>query len=194
MATTATAIHSLLVERVKLVITCPVSCWQTIAPENRTPRELFTSISLPLLVLGAVSGFVGMRFFSAPGAAPSVLPLLQHSLLTFLLSCAMPFISAFVLTHLAPFFQGSIEYDKAFSWSVHSSIPVLAAKLLSIVPLFGLFASLVAACWSLHTGYAGLPTMASVPKHQQLALFLSFVVAMLILFVLLAALLATLLS
>jgi|694.fasta_scaffold06318_4 hypothetical protein len=189
MATTTTATaapRSFLIDRIKLVLTCPATCWQTIASESRSPRELFTTISLPLLALGAVAGFVGLKFFSAPSSTAATALLLQQSLLAFLLSCAMPFVSALVLRQLAPFFQGTVESNRAFSWSVHSSIPMLVASLLNIIPLFGQVGGIVAACWSLYSGYAGLPVMAAVPKNQQLALFISYIIAVAILFVLLA--------
>lgn len=201
MATTtsATAVpRSFLIDRIKLVLTCPVSCWQTIATESRAPREVFTSISLPLLMLGAVASFVGLRFFSAPSSTAGTVLLLQQSLLTFLLSCAMPFVSALVLRQLAPFFQSSVESSKAFSWSVHSSIPMLVSNLLNVIPLLGQVGGIVAVCWSLYSGYSGLPVMATVPKNQQLALFISYIIAVAILFVLLAiataALIATLVA
>lgn len=173
-------------------------CWQTIAAESRSPREVFTSISLPLLILGAVASFMGLRFFSAPSSTAGTVLLLQQSLLTFLLSCAMPFVSALVLRKLAPFFQSSVESSKAFSWSVHSSIPMLVSNLLNVIPLLGQVGGIVAACWSLYSGYTGLPVMATVPKNQQLALFISYIIAVAILFVLLAiataALIATLIA
>ena len=197
--TSATAVpRSFLIDRIKLVLTHPATCWQTIAAEGRSPREVFTSISLPLLILGAVASFIGVKFFSAPSSTAGNTLLLQQSLLSFLLSCAMPFVSAVVLKQLAPFFQSSVESNKAFSWSVHSSIPMLVSNLLNIIPLFGQVGGIVATCWSLYTGYAGLPAMATVPKNQQLALFISYIIAVVILFVLLAiataALIATLVA
>jgi hypothetical protein len=63
---------------------------------------------------------------------------------------------------------------------------MLVASLLNIIPLFGQVGGIVAACWSLYSGYAGLPVMAAVPKNQQLALFISYIIAVAILFVLLA--------
>lgn len=190
MATTTTpsaAVHrSFLIDRIKLVITRPAACWQTIAAESRPPRELFTSISLPLLILGTVASFVGVKFFGVPSSTAGNVLLLQQSLLSFVLSCAMPFVSALVLRQLAPFFQSSVESSRAFSWSVHSSIPMLASNLLNIIPLFGQVGGIVAACWSLYSGYTGLPLMATVPKNQQLALFISYIIAVAVIFMLLA--------
>ena len=191
MATTTTSPaadfpRSLLIDRIKLVITHPTTCWQTIAAESRPPRELFTSLLLPLLALGTVAWFLGLRFFSTPALLESTALLLKESLFLFLLSCAMPFISAFVLKQLAPFFQANAEYSKGFSWAVHSSLPMLVAKILGILPTVGVVASFVAAFWSLYTSYAGLPSMAQVPKSQHIALFICFLVAMVVVAVLVA--------
>ncbi len=75
---------------------------------------------------------------------------------------------------------------------------MLVSNLLNVIPLLGQVGGIVAVCWSLYSGYSGLPVMATVPKNQQLALFISYIIAVAILFVLLAiataALIATLVA
>lgn len=189
MAITIPATRSLLLDRVRLVLTHPAICWPTIAAESRGTKELFLSITLPLLLVGTLCSFAGAQLFGLIGSAFSTKELAQQTFISFALSCASPYVSAFVLTKLAPFFQSSATYEKAFSWSVHSSIPALTAGIFSLFPLLGAIVYPFFGFLSLYAAYSGLPTMTNVPQNQRVALFISFVVAMILVGLLMAVLL-----
>lgn len=189
MAITASAPRTILLERTKLVLTHPATCWPAIAGDSRSAKEVFTLISLPLILLGTVSAFAGAQIFGPLGAALSTKAIMQQTAISFVLACVAPFVSAFVLTKLAPFFQSSVTYEKAFSWSAHSSIPTLFAGLFSVFPLLGAILSPLFGFLSLYAAYSGLPTMVGVPQNQRLALFVTFIVTMIIVGLLLAAVL-----
>ncbi len=189
MAITASAPSTIIFERTKLVLTHPATCWPTIASESRSPREVFTLISLPLILLGTICAYTGAQLFGPVGAALSTSALVKQTAMSFVLACGAPFLSAFVLTRLAPFFQSSVTFERAFSWSAHSSIPSLVAGLFSLFPLLGAILSPLLGLLSLYAAYAGLPTMATVPQNQRVALFVTFIVTMIIAGLLLGALL-----
>lgn len=189
MAITIPTTRALILDRVRLVLTHPATCWPTIAAESRGSKEIFLSIALPLLLLGTLCSYAGAQIFGPIGPTLSSREIAQQTFISFVLSCASPYVAAFVLTKLAPFFQASTTFEKAFSWSAHSAIPALTAGVFSLLPLLGAIVYPFFAFLSLYTAYSGLPAMANVPQNQRVALFISFVVAMILIGLLMAALL-----
>lgn len=185
---TATTIKSFnvntIINRAKLVILSPKLCWQTIAQETHTPKELLRTTIIPLILAGIACSTIGMQVFGmnlGPLGTwrPPLFQYLISQIAAGVIGVAMIFISSIILQKLAQFFQGSATPDKAFSLIAHSMLPALVGGLLAFYPLLGIF-GIVFTIISLLALYHGAPVMTTVSGDKSLGFIAAFIVSMIL--------------
>ena len=128
-----------LFARIKLIISQPLRCWDTIAQEHPTARVLALSVVAPLAVLAVIAPVIGLSIFGVSveffgvWQAPLFYSFTNQSLEISMMISSL-FLDALMLHKLAPHFQRSVSFDRAFSLVVHAAVPGFLAWTLGIVP------------------------------------------------------------
>lgn len=175
---------SALINRCKLVILSPKECWQTIAQETPTPKELLRSTVVPLMVAGIVCSTIGMQVFGMNMGPlgtwrPPLVQYLLSQIVFGVVGVGMMFVGSLILQKLTAFFQGTVTSDRAFSFLAHAMIPMLVGNLLAIYPLLGIF-GIVFAVIGLCALYFGTPVMTTVASNKALGFVAAFIVTMML--------------
>jgi len=167
-----------LFDRVKLIITKPRECWDTIALENSNPRYTTGSLLLPLLALGAIFAFVGMQVFGLHYEHLGSwhrpwFDDLRYQLIAIILFIVRIFAQSYTVKSIAKEFGGQEDFDRAFALLAHVAIPEMASHLLSIFPSLVSSQAFISLLWLLLVAYTsilvyhGAYKMMGVPKGQQ---------------------------
>lgn len=183
MNTTANTLDvAKIINRVKLVITSPATCWDTIETESSSPKELTLNYIAPLAALGALCSFVGLQVFgiSVPMFGtfrPSLFSNLIQHVVTAIMQVGGVYLMAAVVQKLAPSFGGSGDYNRSFSLVAHTMIPALLVGVLGLVPLLQIL-GLVFGLLGLYLFYTGASKMMGVTEDKRLVFVVVSIVTM----------------
>jgi hypothetical protein len=155
-------------KRIKGLILSPDEEWALIDAEKKSVFELYRDYIVYLALIPPFAGFLGGYFFGfghAPGLAGLSLPGgLLRAALQYALSLPLLYIVAFVLSSLAPHFDGKSDDTRALTLAAYSYTPAWLAA------LFGLAPSLrwldVLGFYGVYVFYHGLPRMLKCPKDH----------------------------
>jgi hypothetical protein len=154
-------------QRVKLIITSPSAEWDKIANESNDQNEIIIHYAVPLIALGAITTFIGKA------AIPEVSVYGGFMMaITYLISMvAGLYISAIIISELAPAFDVDKNFGVTLKLIVYSSTAALASAViaslhpgLSFIGLFGLY--------SLYLFWIGMPKLLNVPEDKQVGFVL----------------------
>ena len=177
-----------LIIRIKLIISSPRLCWDTIAQEQQTTQVLTLFVVAPLAVLAVVAPVVGLKIFGVDveffglWRAPLFYSFTNQSLEISMMITSL-FLDAWMLQKLAPQFQRSVSFDRAFSLVVHAAVPGFLAWGLGILPsLLQLRPIIFVYCFYLL--FLGIDTMVGVkpnaPKNDSKTAFFSAAFALIL--------------
>ena len=177
-----------LLTRVKLVISHPRQCWNTLAQEQPTARALGLSVVAPLAVLAVLVPVIGLSLFGVNVEffgrwyAPLFYSLTNQSLEISMMISSL-FLDALILHKLAPQFQRSVSFDRAFSLVVHSAVPAFLAWGLGIIPSLLHLKPLIF-CYCFYLLFLGIDKMVSInanaPKNDTRPAFFSAAFALIL--------------
>ena len=125
--------------RVKLVLLNPRLCWDTVAREHPTARVTAFSLVAPLAVLAVIGPVLGHKIFGVQveffgrWRAPLFYSFAHQSLEISMMVTSL-FIDGWMLHKLAPQFQRTVSFDRAFSLVANASIPGFLAWTFEIIP------------------------------------------------------------
>ena len=154
-------------QRVKLIITSPATEWDKIVTESSDQREIIINYAVPLVALGAITTFIGKA------AMPqfSVYEGFMLAITYFLSMIAGLYISAVVVSELAPGFDIKKDFNLTLKLIVYSSTAALGSAViaslhpgLSFIGLFGLY--------SLYLCWIGLPKILEVSEDKKVGFVL----------------------
>lgn len=158
-----------LIERIKAILLKPKETWPVIAGEAATPRDLITRYALPLIVLSALAGFIGMQVFGLTFMGITVRPGLMGGLTTAIVQVVMGVVAvvvvALVAEWLAPKFGGTADRTQAFKLIVYSMTAGWVGGLLAIYPAIAMLGAL-AGLYGLYLLYLGATTLMKVPADK----------------------------
>jgi hypothetical protein len=154
-------------QRVKLIITSPTTEWDKIANESSDQNELIINYAVPLVALGAITTFIG----KAALPAFTVYGGFMMAITYFLSMIAGLYVSAVVVSELAPAFDINKDFGVSLKLIVYSSTPALASAIiaslhpgLSFIGLFGLY--------SVYLFWIGLPKLLNAPEDKRVGFVL----------------------
>ena len=155
-----------LKERVTKIITDPANEWRRIEPEPTTVAQLFSGYIIPVAAIPAVASFIGSVLIGAPfiGRSNPIYALVV-AVLTLGMTLLGTYISAFVISKLAPTFASISDDRQALKLVAYASTPVWVAGILNIVPLLGVLVML-AWLYCIYVFYLGLPVMMKTPQDK----------------------------
>ena len=155
-----------LKERVTKIITDPANEWRRIEPEPTTVAQLFSGYIIPVAAIPAVASFIGSVLIGAPfiGRSSPIYALVV-AVLTLGMTLLGTYVSAFVISKLAPTFASISDDRQALKLVAYASTPVWVAGILNIVPVLGMLA-ILAWLYCIYVFYLGLPVMMKTPQDK----------------------------
>jgi len=176
---------SQLFNRIKLVVTNPKLCWDTIASESATPRDLIGSLLLPLLLLGAACTILGLQVFGVHITYlgtwhPPLFEQIVDRLVRVVATIGTVFLCSMALKNLATNLGGRNDMNRAFSLLAHSMIPAALSSIFAVIPLLGRGSFLFLAVFSIYVLYQGCSKMLDIPDNQRITFVVSAVAVMIL--------------
>lgn len=158
------------VTRAKNICLTPKTEWPVIAEEQTPTATLITGYVAPLAAIGAVAGLIGGSIvgITLPFAGTYRVPItsgIVTAIFTFVMAIVGVFILSFVISALAPTFDGQKNSAQALKVAVYSYTPAWIAGVLHILPLLGTLA-ILAALYGLYLLYLGLPRLMKCPEDK----------------------------
>jgi len=159
-----------LVERVKLVVTDRTGCWNVVSADTRDAKALFKDFAAPMAVVGALVILVASFLFGVASMMGVRFVLFQF-VASVLNGCASGLLMALIATQVASLVGGTVSFDRAYSWVVHSLMVGFVASLLAVVPIIGALIALVGSVATVYWAWTGIGTMMDVPAEKRAIFF-----------------------
>jgi sulfite exporter TauE/SafE len=158
-----------LVKRVQGLLIRPKTEWSLIETENTSIRDLFLFYICPLAALPPFASFLSAYLFGVShGPSGLVHPTLTGGLaraaLQYVLSLPALYLIAFVISTVAPYFDGRTNDRKALALTAYAYTPAWLASLFGLIP--GLRWLDILGFYGLYLLYLGLPKMTRCPKDH----------------------------
>jgi hypothetical protein len=151
-----------IIARVKGIILTPKTEWLIISKEKKTTSAVFRRYLLPLSVISVIACYIGygivgsnQGMFGPIATAELGYRNAAFNVINLIIS---PFISASIISFLAPSFNAERNFSKAFKLVVYSYTPMLVGSILYILPSLSPIV-LLAGIYGLYIQYLGLIPM-----------------------------------
>nr|WP_047165481.1 Yip1 family protein [Sphingomonas sp. Y57] len=186
MASTRTG----LVERAKNILVTPKTEWPVIDGEPSTIGDIYKNYVLVLAAIPAICTFIGSSLFgySVLGVAfrVPIVTALSSAIVSYALSLISIYVLGMIIDALASSFGGTRSPVQAFKVAAYSNTAGWVAGILTILPQLALIAALLS-LYGFYLLYLGLPVLMKAPKEKALAYTIVTVIAAIILFVVVGA-------
>jgi hypothetical protein len=179
-----------LVDRAKNIILTPNAEWDVIREESTTTSNLFMQYAIILAAIPAIAGFIGYYLIGVSfgfglfrfefGIA------LTWAILTFILSLVSVYILGWIIDALAPSFGSSKDLTSSLKVAVYAYTASWIAGIFYIIPSISILAAL-AGLYSLYLLYMGLKKVKMVPQDKMVGYFVVTIVAALVLYFVIGA-------
>jgi hypothetical protein len=183
-----------IIERAKKIIIEPKNEWLIINQEEIGQSQLILTYLIPLSLIPAVASFIGFGLvgISIPfaGTYSSVSWGIKQAVISLLSTIGGALISAYIIDLLAPNFGAVKNFNKAFQLVVYSYTPTMIAGIFLIVPSISIISTL-AGIYGLYLLYLGIQPLMQTPIEKTLSYFIVSLIAMVFVFVVLTAILAS---
>jgi len=169
-----------VLKRIRGLLLDPESEWAAIEAEEPSTLEIYRDYVLLLALIPPVASFLGGYFFGF-GPPHEVAHLtfwggLMRAGLQYALSLPLLFAVSFVLSSLAPHFEGESNDARALALAAYSYTPAWLASLFGLIP--GLRWLDILGFYGLYIFYHGLPRMLRCPKdHADILTLVALVVS-----------------
>lgn len=191
-----TPASSSLVTRVKNILMTPRAEWPRIDAEPATVGGIYASYVAILAAIGPVASLIGQQVFGYSMFGITYKPPIGYSIaqavLTYVLSLVGIYVIALIIDALAPSFGGTKDNLKAFKVAAYSWTAAWIAGIFGIIPMLGILAIL--GLYSLYLLYLGLPVLMKVPQDKAIGYTVVIVVAAIVLWFIIAAIVGALVA
>jgi hypothetical protein len=183
-----------IIERAKKIIIEPKNEWLVINQEEIGQSQLIVTYLIPLTLIPAVASFIGFGLvgISIPiaGTYSSVSWGIKQAIISLLSIVGGAIISAYIIDLLAPSFGAVKNINKALQLVVYSYTPTMIAGIFLIAPSLSIISTL-AGIYGLYLLYLGIQPLMQAPNEKALSYFIVSLIAMVFVFVVLTAILAS---
>ncbi len=183
-----------IIERAKKIIIEPKNEWLIINQEEISQSQLIVTYLIPLALIPAVASFIGFGLvgISIPfaGTYSSVSWGIKQAIISLLSIVGGAIISAYIIDLLAPSFGAVKNINKALQLVVYSYTPTMIAGIFLIAPSLSIISTL-AGIYGLYLLYLGIQPLMQAPNEKTLSYFIVSLIAMVFVFVVLTAILAS---
>lgn len=153
-----------LISRVKGLILTPQKEWDEIEREDTSILDLYKRYIAVLAVIPPFASFLGSWLFGVRGLHPTFAQGLFRAVVQYALSLPALFLIAFVISMIAPHFDGRSNDRRALLLAAYSYTPAWLAALFGLVP--GLRFLDVLGFYGIYVFSRGLTRMMRVPKDN----------------------------
>jgi hypothetical protein len=177
-----------MIERIKNILISPKTEWEKIKSEPAGIAQVFTGYAIPLSLIPAVFGFLGLAVIGVSlGILGSYhIPFgiaLVWGVVYFVLGLVGLYVFALIINALASSFGSKPDMVKAFKLVVYSMTPAWIAGVLNIFPVIKILVFL-ASLYGLYILYLGFTPMMETPKDKVVVyLIVAIVIDIVIFFV-----------
>ena len=177
-----------MIERIKNILISPKTEWEKIKSEPAGIAQVFTGYAIPLSLISAVFGFLGLAVIGVSlGILGSYhIPFgiaLVWGVVYFVLGLVGLYVFALIINALASSFGSKPDMVKAFKLVVYSMTPAWIAGVLNIFPVIKILVFL-ASLYGLYILYLGFTPMMETPKDKVVVyLIVAIVIDIVIFFV-----------
>jgi hypothetical protein len=164
----ATEVNTAAIQaRATKILTDPKNEWPVIEREPTTVNQLYMGYIGPLAAVAAIAGFIGTSFVGTLGMFRTPIAWgLVGACMTFVLTLVSVYISALVISKLAPTFQSTPDDRQALKLVAYAYTPAWLAAVIGILPVIGLLATLIGGLYAIYLFYLGLPVMMKTPSDK----------------------------
>ena len=193
MSITDPAGRASLVARAQGMILRPRAEWERVEAEPATVQRLFTGYAAPLAAIPPVCAAIGQSVFGVAlfGVVVRASPLaaLLNAIVAFVLALISTFALALIIEALAPTFGGTKDRVQAMKVAVYSSTAAWLGGVFQLLPALAIL-GLLMGLYSLYLLYLGLPKLMKSRSEQALGYTALVVVAAIVLWIVVAAILS----
>ncbi|HEY8162575.1 MAG: Yip1 family protein [Methylocystis sp.] len=154
-----------MISRIRGLILTPRQEWERIETEDTTILDLYRRYIVFLAAIPPFASFLGSWLFGAHGGLhPTFSGGLTRAVLQYALSLPALFMTAFVISMAAPYFDGRSDDRRALALAAYSYTPAWLAAAFGLVP--GLRFLDVLGFYGVYVFSLGLTRMLRVPKDN----------------------------
>lgn len=178
-----------LVERAKNIVLKPKETWVEIKNEKTTVKDLYTSYVIILAAIPAIAKLIGFTVIGSPMVVHYgnlSINFLWSVVLSYVLSLAGIYITAFITNALAPSFESQKNMLNATKVVVFSWTPYWVAGVLYIIPYLSILV-LLASFYGIYLFYLGIPILMDTPKQKTLGYVIIVIISSTVVFFLAGA-------
>lgn len=171
-----------MVDRIKGMLLTPKAEWAKIATETPDQNKLIVGYALPLLLLGAICGFIGSVVIGLPFLGRLPIPwALTNAIFAVVVGLASVFICAVIANALAPSFGSRQDMGRALQLVVYGMTASWVAAIITIIPALGVLA-LLGGIYSIVLLYFGLPHVMQTPTDKQVLYLVILIISYIVVF------------
>ncbi|GIL40783.1 Yip1 family protein [Roseiterribacter gracilis] len=178
-------LRNAIAARAQRLLLRPSEEWVRIADEPMTEGNIYRQWVIPLAAIPPVCSLLGSLLFG--GVHPGLLPAIGGAAVHYVLALVGIFVAAMVIDVLARRFGGARQDVQALKVAAFSQTAIWLAGLFNLIPALSLLTLL--GLYSLYLLYTGLPICMRAPKDSALPYTAAVVVATIVIYVVMAALL-----
>lgn len=178
-----------LIDRVRKILLEPQAEWPVIEREATDIQQVFVGYVAILAAIPPLFMLLGQVMFGR-GVMVSVL----GAVLTYILSLASVYVAGFIVDKLAPNFASQPNLLQGIKLVAYASTPTYVAGVVGFIPLLGALVGFVAALYAIYLFYLGLPVLMKTPADKVIPYMLVVAVVMIVLWVLVMMITATLMG
>ena len=186
-----------LVERAKGILMKPAMEWTAIAGESTEPKQVLLAYALPLMLIGPIAGLIGGQLFGYNLLLTTVRPSIGYAVGSAIFGLVMAIISLFIVSFVAnvasPKFGGKDSFPAAFRLVAYSMTAAWVAAILGLIPSLALIGALLG-LYSFYLFYLGATPVMGVPQDKAVTYTVVTVVAVIVLYLIVSAITATVLG
>jgi hypothetical protein len=158
-----------LIEKVRRIIESPRQSWEEIKDEPTTESTISRDYLVYLVAVPIIAHLIGKVFVGYPGLPDAhrgnIFVGLIWGAIAYVVLFAVIYISAFLVTSLAPTFAARKDLTISFKLVAYSYTPALASGIFFLIPTLWPI-SLVGFCYSIYLYYMGLQLLMETPQDK----------------------------
>jgi hypothetical protein len=173
--------------RVTNILTKPKEEWPVIAGESTDVATLYTGYIILLAAIPVIASFVKMSIIGTSVFFTTVRVGIVHGLIaaivTYALSLAGVYLSAFIIDKLAPTFQSQSNLLQALKLVAYASTATWIAGVFNLLPIIGILGVLAGGIYAIYLFYLGLPVMMRTPADKVIVYMIVAAVVIFVIYV-----------
>lgn len=185
-----------LIERAKNILISPAKEWDVIAGEEPDVNKIFTGYVIPLAGIAALAAFIGYGLigFSMLGYRMSGIDWgIYQALVSFIVSVASVFLTAFVVDALAPSFGSEKNFGRSFQLVAYSYTAGWVGGLFQIIPAIAVLGTILS-LYGLYILYLGMPKMKNTPADKHIGYFVVTLIVLIAVYIVMGIILSVILQ